>query len=204
VQARQAEHFAGIAALVPSMLQIARRALYDAPGAFAAGQQVASLCQQFSAVARAPDLWMAAAGVFSQACREGSSDRLLIEQGTAFDGQESPELRILAYLGAAIHSNPFESFCLQVASAPSLLQWYLVDSLTYRVILLPYLEDYWRWVFDHCRFHFNAPGLVGEPMRTALEMPEHRRAQAILLAVRQGFLSIPSNLHKAITWLSST
>jgi hypothetical protein len=186
------------------MLRIALRTLDDRPGAFAVGQQVASLCQQFSAVARAPHLWTAAAEVFSLACRDGVSDRQLVELGNGFDGQESPELRVLAYLGAAIHSDPFNAFCSQVATARRLLSWYPAESLTYRVILLPYLEDYWRRVVDHGRFHFNAPGLVGEPMRAALETPEGRRARAILLAVRQGFFVIPSNLHESITWLSST
>jgi hypothetical protein len=203
-QARRAEHFARIAALVPAMVRVARRALEDSPGAFAAGQKVASLCHQFSAVARVPELWMAAGEVFSEVCRDGVSDRQLVERGTGFDAQESPELRVLAYVGAAIHADPFQAFCSQVASAPCLLRWYPGDSLTYRVILLPYLEDYWRRVLDHGRFHFNAPGLVVEPMRAALEGPEDRRARAILLAVRQGFFRIPSNLHEAIQWLSST
>jgi hypothetical protein len=203
-QARRAEHDAAIAALVPAMVRIARRALHDRASAFAAGQRVASLCQQFSAVARAPDLWTAAGEVFSQACQDVASDKHLVERGTRFDAQEAPELRVLAYVGATIHTDPFNAFCSQVASVTWLLRWYPVDSLAYRVILLPYLEDYWQWVVGHGRFSFNAPGLVEEPMKRALEAPATRRARAILLAARQGFFRIPGNLHEAITWLSST
>ena len=40
-------------------------------------------------------------------------------------------------------------------------------------------------------------------MQAALNEPEERRARAILLAVRQGFFRVPSNLCEAITWLST-
>jgi len=185
------------------MMRLARKAIQDRAGAFADGQKVSSLCHQFAAAARVPALWSSAADVFAQACREGASDRQFVDLGTGFDAQDSPELRVLAYLASAIHSDPFHAFCSQIASAPWLFKWFPGDSLTYRVILLPYLEEYWRRVVDHGRFHFNAPQLVGEPMQAALQEPEERRARAILLAVRHGFFHVPSNLREVITWLSS-
>ena len=140
-EARQAEHFAAIGALVPVMLRLARRAILDRAGVFADGEKVASLCHQFAAVAHVPTIWSSAGDIFAQACREGASDKQLIDLGNGFDGQESPELRVLAYVGSAMHCDPFDAFCSQIASTPWLFRWFAKDSLTYRVILLPYLAS---------------------------------------------------------------
>ena len=201
-EARRAEHSAGVTALVPSLLRIGRRAMQDRSGAFASGQLLSSLCQQFSAVARAPDLWTTAGDILSEACSEGASFTRLTEKGTALDAQESPELRVLAYLGAAMQADPVNAFCAHISSIKSLLSWYPPESLTYRMILLPYVEDFWRRIVDQGRFLFDAPNLVVQPMMAASKSPEDRRVRAVLLAVRQGFLHVPVNLHPVLTWLA--
>src|SRR5262249_38325488 len=130
-QAGQAEHFAVIAVLVPVLLRIASRAEQNPNEAFSSGQQVASLCRQFASVSRLPYLWTSAADVFSLACREDSADDRLVELGNSFDAGVSPELRVLAYVGSAMHDSPFEAFCAQLICMRSLFGWFPPESPTY-------------------------------------------------------------------------
>jgi len=202
-EARQAEHFAVISALVPVVLRIARRSLEDRAGAFTSGQHVSSLCRQFVSVSCLPELWTSAADVFSQGCSESGSTERLVELGNSFDAGADPELRVLAYLASSMHSAPFDAFCAHVACMERVYGWYSTDSATYRLIVLPYIEDFWTRVVEHSRFYFSAPTLVVEAMAQARSADEAERGKAILRAVRLGFFRYPRGIQQALAWLSS-
>jgi hypothetical protein len=127
----------------------------------------------------------------------------LVELGNSFDAGESPELRVLAYLGAAMHAVPAEAFCAQLVAMQRLCLWFPPGSAVHRLVLLPYVEGFWRRVVEQSRFYFSAPGLVAGAIGPALAAPEAERLKAILRAVRLGFFNLAPSLQTALAWLSA-
>jgi len=150
------------------------------------GRLLASTCRQMMTTAAMPDLWEGLAAVAEAAFQEHASGRDLVAMGNPYVKRGLEVVRVGAYIGASLHGRPDEAFTAQLVDMQWLFSVCPPKSLMYRRVLLPFIECFWTYMIQQCRFRFSNPSLVEEAMTQALRTSAEHRVKAILRAVSIG------------------
>lgn len=177
------DRFAVISGLLPAAMALARLSLTDTPAAAATAKRVAGLCREL-AVDEYGDkiLWQTVAELFELAAGANRNPSPIISHIRTIQGNGEREisLRILGHVLATAHASPEEALSYQLAMIETLVRWYSNREGVQKLVLVPYIESFWRHAIHNCRFAFRAPNLAVAEIESALNAPESERIYALL------------------------
>jgi hypothetical protein len=197
---KTADRFTQVTFTIPSLLYIARWAIWDRERANEAATQIASLCREVAPAAGDSKYWLGAADVFD-AIAVNANVNEFFKIAHSYDKTTHQEVRIIGYLAISLTDDLQQAYGAQLACIELLTTWYAPDTITYQRLLLPFFQDYWTSRFDAMRFRFRSHAVVESELKTAATQPEGDRVRCILKAVRPGFQV--KGLESAETWLQN-
>jgi len=186
----QGDYFSLITVLIPAAIWIVRLSLTDPSAAIAGGLEIASACRQLADDEWGDkELWCTAADLYEATSVERTNVEQILTRVRTLQGpsEGSDAVRVLGYILATWHAGTDEAIQLQLASIDLLLKWFSQTESVRRLILVPYIESYWRKAARESRFTFRSPDLTVSAIEATLTVPEPRRVQAILCAAAGGF-----------------
>lgn len=178
--------------LVPLALYLGTLTLQARRDAAAAGhltQSVsacASLCQEMAAISTRPDAWREAASLLEGCFLRSPIMRSMVATANGYDADDTA-LKVLAYIGASLeHGVNLREACRgQMAVLFYCLQ-FLAGEASQRLLLVPFLEEFWGQALAKSRILFTPPRLVEQEFKQACEAPETQKAKRIMQAVASG------------------
>ena len=185
-----ADCFGLIGALIPAGLALVRLSLTDPGAAASAGRRVAVLCREMAGDEWGDrELWTLAAGLFEASSVEGANANRIVAltESVEGDSERAVAIRLLAHVLATWHASPEEAIRCQLGMIELLLRWFNPGGSVHRLLLMPYIEAFWRYNARERRFAFRAPDLVIAAVESASAEPEADRIAAVLSAAANGF-----------------
>jgi hypothetical protein len=184
---RKAERWAAMAGILPAAVRICSLALKAADTALLSAEEVVAACRQIEAQACDPDLWSSIADLFvSSFIRPVPASEL--KQMAHRLPAEATTLRVLTTLFASMQPDITAESALaaHLSVLPCLCEVFDQPLSTHRLILVPFVVDYWNATFRRMRFRFRAPELVQLALSEASAKPPSIRVQAVMRAVLIG------------------
>lgn len=204
LQAQQRETIergAAVLAVLPAACWAGRRMGENMADGIALGRSLASICRQIGNTAADRVLWTGLADTLDRMCQVHASGHHLVSFGDSFGSGSRQVVAILAYLGASLHCGPDDAFNAQLACMRALFQCSPPNSPRHRLLIMPFIEQFWTNMIEQRSFGFSNPSLVREAMIQArLAFPDHR-IKAILRAIRLGVTSRADGADTA--WLNT-
>ncbi len=188
-QRRRGDRFALITGMIPTAMAVVRLLLTDATAAVSAGNRVAAMCRELAAdTSGDQELWCIAAAFFELSAVESTNTSQLVARIEQIEGDSEREvaLRILGYVLCSWHASPGEAIAAQLGMIETLLRWFSPGESVYRLVLMPFIECYWRYTAAQCRFALRSPDIVIASLESASRMPERERVYAVLSAAAGG------------------
>jgi hypothetical protein len=187
---RRGDRFALISGLLPTAMALVRLSLCDTTAAVGAGQRVAAMCRELaedSSGDRA--LWSTAAEFFALSSVESTNTTHIVASIEKIQGDTEREvaLRILGYILSSWHASPGEAIGFHLGMSETLLRWFSPGEAVYRLVLMPFIECYWRYTAEQRRFALRGPDIVISALDSASQTPERERVYAVLSAAAGGF-----------------
>lgn len=198
---QKAEYYAAMAGLLPMAFRIGTLKITQVERARSCADEVVKLCQQISATAADPDLWLITAELFEKTYLQDASSAELMHRSNALDPDDYQALRAIGYLGATLQTavSLKDALSTHLAIMPYVFNIHKPPTAMYRLIILPFIVDYWTQAFEKMRFRFRSPKLVEADLHEAKQAPERLRAQFILRTIAQGLdLRLPTEVKQ---WL---
>ena len=185
---RRAENYATHLSLVPIAFHLCTLTLSQPELIQEKAKEVVDICHQVDITAVDRYLWTSAAELFEIIYRQDISSKELINRSNLF----SEEYDMLWAVGYLISSVLFKTTLKSALKAQLFVTRSLYrgdfkpTSTTYRRLILPFLQTYWRTVFSKMRFHFHTPRFIEEQLSEVGNVPEAQRAQSIFKIIAFG------------------
>lgn len=195
---KSVNRFAVVNAIIPALLRIAYVAMSDRETASDFATQMAALCRQSAKSTGDDQFYLGSASIFDEVSGDATV-RDFYRLSNSFDASEYRELRVVGYLASTLAGQPEPAFRAQLAVMETVFSWYPPDSVVHAKLLLPYVDAYWRTIFQEKRFQFRSPSLVEQELANASAVKRPQRVRAILRAVKPAF-SI-GGLDDGLKWL---
>lgn len=146
----------------------------------------ASLCREMAVISTRPDALREAASLLEASFLGTPILRTLVDKGNGYGPEEGP-LRVLAYIGASLeHRVSLKEACRgQMAVLPYCIQ-FLAGEGSQRLLLVPFLEEFWGQALTQSRFLFTPPSLVEQEFHEACQTPGARKAKRIMQVIASG------------------
>lgn len=178
--------------LVPLALHLGTLALQARRDAVAEGQLIrsvstcTSLCQEMAAISTRPDAWREAASLLEGSFLGSSRMESVVATANSF-GADDTALKALAYIGATLERGvSLREACRgQMAVLFYCLQ-FLAGEASQRLLLVPFLEEFWGQALAKSRILFTPPRLVEQEFKQACEALETQKAKRIMQAMASG------------------
>jgi len=199
---RKAERWAATAGILPAAVRICSLALKAADTALLSAEEVVAACRQIEAQACDPDLWSSIADLFVSGFIRPVPASELKQMADRLPA-EATTLRVLTTLFASMQPDITAESALaaHLSVLPCLCEVFDQPLSTHRLILVPFVVDYWNATFRRMRFRFRAPELVQLALSEASAKPPSIRVQAVMRAV---LIGIPLRvLPETKVWLDS-
>jgi hypothetical protein len=185
-QRQNGDYFSLICGLIPAAIWIVRLSLTDSIAAISACRRVAAICRQISDDEWADrGLWRTTAEFFELSSADCTNAQQLFARVRQDEGKTAQQ--ILGYVLATWHAGPEEAIHCQLACIDVLLRLFSRTESVRDLILVPYIESYWRHAAQECRFAFRSHDLTVAAIEAAVTVPKAKRIQAILVAAASGF-----------------
>ncbi len=182
--------FALILGVIPTAMAVVRLSLTDPTAAVATGRRVASMCRELTANSLGDqELWRVANELFELSSVESTNTARIVAciNGIEGDGEREVALRILGYVLCSWHASPSEAVRAHLGMSETVIRWYAPGGETYRLVVMPYFESFWRSTAENRRSALIAPDVVNAALESASQTPERERVCAILSAAAIGF-----------------
>lgn len=197
----EAEQNAAILGQVPIAFRILSVALKDEEKAQDYSEEVASLCRQIGAKASLPDYWKISAEFFDGLFADSVSGKDLISKAKTLNKLGYGILTPIAWLFLG-----FKQDCglktkayAQLQSIADVSKAFDSAKSIYRLVVLPFVRDYWNNVFQRSKFDFSIPLLVERELKEVEHLPEEQQIKQILKIVSRGLsLKLNNNIK---SWL---
>jgi hypothetical protein len=199
---RQAEGWSAMAGVLPVAVRISSVGLDQPEAARASAEEVVSICRQIGAEASDPDLWSGIADLFEKGFVQPVPADELKRIADSLPAT-STTLRALALLFTSMQPGIIAENALaaQLSVLPCLEQTFDRPFTAHRLILVPFVSDYWNAMFRRQRLRFRLPGLVQSALAEATTSPPGERIRAV---VRAMLIGIPLHLPPEIrNWLDT-
>ena len=154
----------------------------------AKAKEVVDICHQVGVTATNRHLWTSAAELFEIIYRQDILVKELIDRSNLF-AKEYDMLWAIGYLVSSVLKTTTLRNALKA-------QFYVTRSLynkefkptsiTYRRLVLPFLQAYWTTTFNKMRFQFRTPRSIEEQLAEIENIPEAQRAQSIFKIISFG------------------
>jgi hypothetical protein len=184
------DRFALITGLIPTAMAVVRLSLTDAAAAVGAGNRVAAMCRELAEDPSGDrELWRTASEFFAVSSVESTNTTQIVGRLVKIegDGEKEIAIRILGYVLCSWHASPDEAMASHLGMIETLLRWFSPGESVYRLILMPFIECYWRYIAEHRRFALRAPDLVIAALESAARTSERDRVYAVLSAAAGSF-----------------
>ena len=161
------------------------------------------MCRQIGAGASDPELWSTIAELFERGFVRPVPAIELKSMADQFPA-DATTLRVLATLFASMQPELTAENALSahLSVLPCLSQVFDRPFSTHRLILVPFVVDYWNAIFRRMRFRFRSPELVQSALTDANTRPPSVRMQAVIRAM---LIGIPLRLSpETRAWLDSS
>jgi hypothetical protein len=191
-----------MAGILPVAVRISSVGLDRPEAARLSAEEVVSICRQIGAGASDPDLWSSIAELFEKGFVQPVPADELKGIADALPATATT-LRALALLFASMQSDIIAENALaaQLSVLPCLEQTFDRPFAAHRLILVPFVSDYWNGMFRRQRFRFRLPDLVWSALSEAAISPPGERIQAVVRAILIGIpLRLPPEMRN---WLDS-
>jgi hypothetical protein len=188
------EGFARFVALVPAYLRAATLNLQRAPTADAAAAELANVCRARANGSGDP-LWELAASIVETSLLKPVCDRTtadLLKQQATESGEIS--LRSIASLAESLRDDvtPAEAIAAQLPVFDAARARLETPAMT-RLIVLEFLEVFWRGTLARSRFRFSAPRLYEAELADAVGQGNEKGVRSLISATVHALsLSIPA------------
>jgi len=184
----EAEKNSAVIGLLPSTFRILTTSLEDRELAETHANQVGTLCKQVRTGASLPELWKLSSGIFVDAFSEAVSAEDLIDKGNQCRNSHYDVLAVIAYMFASLKSDyrVTSRAYAQMAAMPYVHGASRGMPSVYRLLILPFLSNYWLKKIKEGGFLFSNPNEIEESIEQAGSISEEDRAQHILKTVARG------------------
>ncbi|WP_147447366.1 hypothetical protein [Corallococcus sp. CA054B] len=189
-------------ALLPVFIRLAHMRQQGDPLAKTAAYEVVGTCNHFAARSARPEFWMLAAKIFDAAfLRAASAGEFAVLVSDADGLQENP-LKVMAVLGGSFASDVslVQGFVSQVVAFGYIVEILRLKGGMARLVLQPFVSDFWMKRFRSGRFGFRAPAKVEESLIEARRRPGVAGIRALFSALQQGLgVALPA---EQVRWLT--
>jgi hypothetical protein len=179
-----------ITGVIPAAVWMVRLSFEDSDSADSAGHRIAAACRQLSEDESGDrQLWQAAFEMFEMTSKNQTNAEQLLLRVREIEGQDESQvaLRVLGYMLATRHASVDEAIHCHLSCIDILMKWFDPTGTVHQLILLPYIESYWKRAASEFRFTFLAPDLTISAIEAAMTAPESDRIRAVLSAAVGGF-----------------
>jgi hypothetical protein len=187
---RKGDRFALISGVIPTAMALVRLSLCDTTAAVSAGQRIVAMCRELALDQWGDrELWNTAAEFFALSSVENTnaSSVVAVIERIKGDSEREVALRILGYILCSWHASPGEAIGFHLGMSETLLRWFSPGEAVYRLVLMPFIECYWRYTAEQRRFALRGPDIVISALDSASQAPERERVYAVLSAAAGGF-----------------
>lgn len=179
---QRAEQAAVMLGLMPAILRLSMVALADIERIQLCAREVVAFCRERSTTSSDSQLWETAAnlieGIFDEM---KSNDKITMEVAALNeDHSKIPQMIVELGLGFRLTSAPVEALRHQVRMLQFIERELKPSATTYRLIIAPCFEEYWRVSFLKKRILFSTPSLVETMFAHTQDMQLSERVRAIL------------------------
>ncbi|MFY0578890.1 hypothetical protein ACN28S_35635 [Cystobacter fuscus] len=172
------------------------------PLAKTAAQEVIGVCQQLSKQSTQPKPWELAASIIDATFVRGalkSEFDLLLEE--AEQTQENL-LKAITLFGASFAPDVSvkQTLANHITALNYAMETLKLKGSTMRLIVHPFMRDFWQWRFSSAKFQFRSPNMVEKELAQASQLSGPDGVRAILLSLSYGLaLNLPNHF---IQWLT--
>ncbi len=185
---QHAEYRAALVGLLPIVLRLATAAISDPEPVRQQAGEVVTQCYQISETAADQRLWTIAAEFIDSIFGRKASADDLNQRSNSPEVLDENVLRCIGYIGATLQQGVSlqDAFFAHLFALSYLYRMFPHPSATFRRIVLPFFTAYWFTKFENQRFRFQSPRTVEADLQAISNVPEIRRAQALLRALAYG------------------
>jgi pimeloyl-ACP methyl ester carboxylesterase len=179
---QRAEQEAVMLGLMPAILRLSMVALADIERSQLYAREVVAFCRERSTRSSDSQLWETAANLIEGIFVEMKLDDEITRTVEALNDVHSTIPRIIVGLGLGfrLSTTPVEAIRHQVGVLQVIETQLKPFATTYRLIVVPCVEEYWRVSFVKQRVQFSAPSLVEKLLARTHDMLLAERVQRIL------------------------
>ncbi len=200
----EAEYDSILVAIFPIFLRLATHKLNASLQTTALAKEVVAAIDLISQKASDPELWQIIKEIFVGTFITPTSGVALIKLGTEQKEKKRVGLQAMAYLAATLQVDARPEDALEAHLYVFAESRFVMPSdwPVYRRLAIPFVEAYWRQVFNDQAFRFTPPALYRDLFAAAREKPIELRAQAILRLGYEGLrVPIPPSYRE---WLAGS
>jgi len=188
-------------ALFPSFVRIAHMERNEKAIARTAAQEIVATCNDLASRSTDPAPWRLAAAIFDAAFLRATRHEDRLKYVKEADRLQQSILRAVALFGASLANDATleQSLYYQLLAFKYALSTLRMSSSMIRLVVQPFVRDFWWEQFTRRRFQFLAPGAVETELRNATQSSGVDGIRAVLLAVFHGLA--PRLPDEAVRWL---
>ena len=146
----------------------------------------ASLCVQMASISTLSATWREAATLLTDVFLGRPVLSTLISKGNNYSS-EATSLKAMAYIAASLEQgvSPREACQAQMAVL-SYCRQFLAGEASQRLLLVPFVEEYWGQMLTRSRFLFTPPSFVEQEFYRACVAPDAQKAKQIMQVMASG------------------
>ncbi len=184
----QAEHESSLVGLLPVAFRILAVALDNLQLAETHAQEAVAICKQISSTASSPAFWLLSAELFSDLFSENMQGKDLIQKANAAKKEGYPTLSAIGYMFTALKPDYGLKYIAyaQLAAMPYVHGISKRMPSVYRLLVLPFLLNYWLKRFKEGRALFFNPNQIEKSLEKAGSISDEGMAQYVLKTVTWG------------------
>lgn len=186
---RYAESSALILGILPIIFHIADLAIHQPELARSQAIDLATMCHEISAMSGTQSLWITVAAIIDQIHLQQSTCVELISQYQNLSSSDMI-LPILGLMAATLQETAplLEVLRIHVSIIEQVQKLVNPKSTGYRLIVLPYLFNYWKTAVEKVMFRFSNPQKVANMLYQVRDLPMEEQAQTILSIIQHSLI----------------
>ncbi len=182
------EYYSAILVMLPIAFRIAEIKINKSNIAKSCSNIIEEKCDKVSETASNPQLWKNIKVLFKKTYSSKISFNELFQLSNTFNTEDDSILMIIGYLGATLKDdiNLKNAIKGHLVILPWIFKNLQFELGLIRLLILPFIENYWNDKFSRMRFSFISPQLVEQELNNAKNIPEIERSKYILRTIAFG------------------